>query len=399
MDGASLLEPSDKLVNVDTDLSDFELEDDEEFEIDEEDVSVRGAKLAALLNGDYSLSYYRKILSGDEKSLDNGGSKLKAAKDFIDKLQSLDVSKYKRDGYEVELNGINSINTELDEIEYAVKNYAGDKLSGEEAREMAILLWWETTNKGGADSDALFENYLKKGLSYKNPNAAAIRNIEVPLSRIGKLGSAGDLENYGIAYRPQVDQMFDGIEKLNKLFDSGKLSMPSNLDLDAHTLKLAGDSDEFVSIAKALGDKRSARFIKERILGMNTISSKVGNIPDRMRIEDAMQLNIRDFFNTLAFNLPLIAGTKPTFETNEPLEVLAHEFGHSIARAFDFGFGARFSRPEIKSAYRKVKKDFISEYGSTDYHEHFAEAFASYVATGKAPESWISFMRDMGVIN
>lgn len=347
------------------------------------------------------------MLSGsgtpNEDGIDNPGRKLKSAKEFLQKLSEVDISKYQKDGYDVQLSGLESANAKIDEIAEGLKEKWADSVEGlsdSEIRDLATLYWAEISGIDSKNPEELLESAINKGLVYRNPSAAVVRNVEVPLSRMGKLGSAGDIDNYGVPYRLQVDQMFEGIKQLNEAFESGKLSMPSNLDMDAHTWRLSGDSEEFVNLAKSLGTKRSAKSLRERVLGMNMVRPKSGkDLPNQMRTEDVMQLNMRDFSANLIFHLPLIAKEKPTFETNEPLEVLTHEFGHSLARAIDFGFGASFSRPEIKSAYRRVKQDFISEYGSTDYHEHFAEAFSSYISTGKAPESWVSFMRQMGIIN
>ena len=347
------------------------------------------------------------MLSGgskpNEDGIDNPGRKLKSAKEYLQKLSDVDISKYQKDGYEVQLSGLESANAKIDEIADGLKEKWADSVEGlsdSEIRDLATLYWAEISGIDSKNPEELFESAINKGLVYRNPNAAVVRNVEVPLSRVGSLGSAEDIDNYGIPYRLQVDQMFEGIKQLNEVFESGKMSMPSNLDLDAHTWRLAGDSEAFVNLAKSLGTKRSAKSLRERVLGMNMIRPKSGkDIPAEMSREDAMQLNVRDFTSNLVFHLPLIAKEKPSFDTNEPLETLTHEFGHSIARAIDFGFGFSFARPEVRSAYRGVNQDFVSEYGSTDSNEHFAEAFSSYVSTGKAPESWISFMRQMGIIN
>lgn len=181
--------------------------------------------------------------------------------------------------------------------------------------------------------------------------------------------------------------------------------MPSNLNMDSHTWRLFDDLDVFAKtyIATSLGTSKRPSYIKERIIGVNFAIPKDFNLKLRIQSgniskEEIEALNIADWNNFLFFSLPRMADSGPTFNTNQVLETFTHEFGHSLARAIDFNFGNSSSDPAIKKAYAQVKKDFISQYGESSYHEHFAEAFSSYVSTGKAPESWIAFMKQAGII-
>jgi hypothetical protein len=70
----------------------------------------------------------------------------------------------------------------------------------------------------------------------------------------------------------------------------------------------------------------------------------------------------------------------------------AHELGHVVA------FEVWSSESQMNQEYAALRKQQISKYGKESTHEHFAEAFAKYVLTGKATPEFLDLLRSKNLL-
>jgi len=70
----------------------------------------------------------------------------------------------------------------------------------------------------------------------------------------------------------------------------------------------------------------------------------------------------------------------------------AHELGHVVA------FEVWPSESQMNQEYAAMRKQEISRYGKESAHEHFAEAFAKYVLTGKATPEFLDLLRSKNLL-
>jgi hypothetical protein len=70
----------------------------------------------------------------------------------------------------------------------------------------------------------------------------------------------------------------------------------------------------------------------------------------------------------------------------------AHEIGHLVA------YDIWPNDDQMDNEYRQYRKQQVSLYGKESAHEHFAEAFAKYVLTGKATPEFLDLLRSRGLL-
>jgi hypothetical protein len=187
-----------------------------------------------------------------------------------------------------------------------------------------------------------------------------------------------------------LDGYMLGVGQLDNYFANNPL--PANMDPSKLRVFIHSSSQKFAQFYKALGSKHSEKYIRERVVGFNSVDrdSLVGQsaIPD-----------FKDVTSTIGLNPELQAGpigAKATFEGgNSYAETITHEFGHSLHRAISFMFGMSglAGEADFNKAYRAIKRQFVSEYGKDSFAEHFAEAFSKYVTTGEATPEFKQFLQ------
>jgi hypothetical protein len=77
---------------------------------------------------------------------------------------------------------------------------------------------------------------------------------------------------------------------------------------------------------------------------------------------------------------------------NSIAETVLHEYGHSVHRSISIAWGDPKS-PD-NSSYDALRAQKISDYGSNNDQEHFAETFAKYIFTGEATPEFKSFLEE-----
>ena len=79
--------------------------------------------------------------------------------------------------------------------------------------------------------------------------------------------------------------------------------------------------------------------------------------------------------------------------------VAAHEMGHVMQGEALRQFGQTLSQDTWNKFYGPVATSHqVSEYGKTNFNEHFAESFVKWVMTGKANPKFLKFLADTGLL-
>lgn len=207
-------------------------------------------------------------------------------------------------------------------------------------------------------------------LAFTNKNSVA-RKIFVPFKKEGS-------KVIPLVSQERLNSYMSGISSLDSYFANN--SLPSNLNLDSFSWHILDTSDKFAKFYKALGAKKSEKYIRESILGANS-------------------LNLGSGKSTIIFNPELQSSSE--IEKNGRFggqdgfaETVIHEFGHSLHRSISLLFGrSGAAREEFNRDYKEIKKQFVSEYGNQDFEEHFSEAFSKYLSSGEATPEFKQFLQ------
>ena len=79
--------------------------------------------------------------------------------------------------------------------------------------------------------------------------------------------------------------------------------------------------------------------------------------------------------------------------------VISHEMGHVMQGEALRQFGKNLSQATWNEFYGPVAQSHrVSEYGTTNYNEHFAESFVKWIMTGKAHPDFLKFLKDTGLL-
>lgn len=391
------MEPLDKIIPVNADLSDFDLDDLEDLEIEtpDDDESSAAAKLRALMKKYPALENLTR--GADGSRLASPADAMRELAQLKEELTSRDVSSFEKPGYAARPAFLEVLEAQTEGLREVIRrNFDASEISDFELDFYSQVIIYnnltgsfQKNSKNFNAKTAAAGLVSKYGISVTSPDGVAVRTIKYPAV------ASGD------SYRPagaesDYQEVLASVDTLNEFFSSTRGALPPNFDPNAIAINFIDNPGAFADMYKMLGGSRSRNLAMTRVLGTNFIKKKNGFL--------GPQDTLKDLQSDIIFNLSLMRSSNPEFGTSAIRETIFHEYAHSIHRAVGLGFisGNRalssFPGSNLTAEYRQVKKEFVTSYGETDAAEHFSDSFSKYLASGEASPTWLAFMKRIGII-
>ena len=252
-----------------------------------------------------------------------------------------------------------------DQVKDALKNKYPN-LTETQLDELTKIVIYQDKSRRYTDNEIISSSLSR--LAFTNSNSVA-RRVFVPFKVQGS-------KVVPLVPQDKVDNYMKGVNALDNYFSNNPL--PANLDLDNFDWHILDTSSNFAKFYKALGNRSSEKYIRERVLGFNSLNLGTG--------KSIIGLNPE---------LQSKPGGESNFGTQDAFaETVIHEFGHSLHRSISILFGS--SGPagqDFNRDYKEIQKQFVSEYGKQNFEEHFSEAFSKYLSTGEATPEFKQFLQ------
>lgn len=252
-------------------------------------------------------------------------------------------------------------------------------LNGKSLEPLAAVIEYLRITNGTKSAQNVAKEYLREtGVVLESTSEFfPIGKIHIPYEM---QGSGGNFMDYNAAV--DVEPYANALNKISEFLESNILP---NINNQRVTLRVSPSNKEFNSLYRGLNPRKTDT---SRTLGFNSYVTVLDpNVP---------RTDISGRQTIIGINDEVAKKAKPDFGTNPIEETLFHELGHLMHNTMgtDWGTNVNTSQNPKTLAYKKAKRDVITEYGKKSYSEHFAESFSKLIAKKEASPEFLKFINE-----
>lgn len=252
-------------------------------------------------------------------------------------------------------------------------------LNGKSLEPLAAVIEYLRITNGTKSAQNVAKDYLRDTgvVLQSNSEFFPIGKVYVPYNMNGSGDNFMDFE-------PAVD-VLPYANALDRVYGFIQNNILPEINNNRVVLRVSASNKEFNSLYRSLNPKKTDT---SRTLGFNSYATVLDpNVP---------RTDISGRQTIIGINDEVAKKAKPDFGTNPIEETIFHELGHLIHNTMgtDWGTNVNTSQNPKTLAYRKAKRETITEYGKKSYSEHFAESFSKLLAKDDASSEFLKFINE-----
>lgn len=270
---------------------------------------------------------------------------------------------------------------------------SGSNYSGNYA-DLGFFLGFLKNDDPSKNLDDVLDSLLARGVKF-TPNENSLSGAEMFGSVTVPYKVVRNSDNRIVGSRPAIDDLDGYTEGLSKLANFRKNhSMTPGFNTDRVSIEIAPNQADF--------EARVAKYSKiQRDLSRTQgINIPLKNNGEELLKSDENANDYRAVKSKIIINHEFARSQDATFGGDNSIsETLLHEYGHTVHRSLGNMWGISRQLPNgtiennIDPDYERVFSVDVSNYGSNNHMEHFAESFANYLQTGLATPEYKDYLK------